>query len=172
MRWLLALLALCCAASVEARPRGAPNNVPQITCNIVTGVASVGGPCASPAATCNGDVQSITSVVTTTNGSKNLSTSTNVFAPGDVGKVVSIPGLGSSGINGNWNTIATYSSPTSVVLTNTVQVNINSSLTFGIGTDDALAFSAFNTWAQANQGASNQVVLTIPNGSICWIGTS
>ncbi len=61
---------------------------PQITCNIVTGVASVGGPCTS-GTTCNG--------------------------------------------SGN----------------------------------DAPAFWAFRTWALANQGSSNQVVLTVPNGSDC-----
>jgi len=61
---------------------------PQITCNLVTGVASVGGPCTATT-TCN-------------------------------------------------NT-----------------------------GDDAPAFKAFNTWARANQGSTNQVVLTIPNGSNC-----
>lgn len=61
---------------------------PQITCNLVTGVASVGGPCTATT-TCN-------------------------------------------------NT-----------------------------GDDAPAFKAFNTWARANQGVSNQVVLTIPTGKTC-----
>lgn len=61
---------------------------PQIACNLVTGVASVGGPCTSTTA-CNG-----------------------------------------SG-------------------------------------DDAPAFKAANTWGRANQGSSNQVVLTIPTGSNC-----
>ena len=37
--------------------------------------------------------------------------------------------------------------------------------------DDAPAFKAFNTWARANQG-SNQVVLTIPNGSNCVFNSS
>jgi hypothetical protein len=64
------------------------SSTPQITCNLVTGVASIGGPCTSTT-TCNG-----------------------------------------SG-------------------------------------DDAPAFLAFNTWARANQGSNNQVVLTLPNGSNC-----
>lgn len=38
--------------------------------------------------------------------------------------------------------------------------------------DDAIAFKAFNTWARANQGASNQVVLTIPTGKTCIFNTS
>lgn len=67
---------------------------PQITCNIITGVASVNSPCVSPAATCNGSA------------------------------------------------------------------------------DDAAAFMAFNTWARANQGATNQVVLTIPSGKICFWNSS
>jgi len=67
---------------------------PQITCDITTGVASAGGPCASPAATCNGSA------------------------------------------------------------------------------DDAVAFKAFNTWALANQGALNQIVLTIPTGKNCIFNTS
>src|SRR5437899_2314341 len=66
---------------------------PQITCNLVTGVASVGGPCTS-GATCNGSA------------------------------------------------------------------------------DTAPAFWAFHTWALANQGSSNQVVLTIPNGSDCLFNTN
>lgn len=88
MRKLVAIAALiaCIAMSAEARfPRGTP--VTQITCNLVTGVASAGGPCTATT-TCN-------------------------------------------------NT-----------------------------GDDAPAFKAFNTWARANQGSS-QIVLTIPNGSVC-----
>lgn len=39
-------------------------------------------------------------------------------------------------------------------------------------TDTAPAFKTFNTWARANQGSSNQVVLTIPNGSDCLFNTN
>lgn len=39
-------------------------------------------------------------------------------------------------------------------------------------TDTAPAFKAFNTWALANQGSANQVVLTIPSGSTCYFGSS
>jgi len=38
--------------------------------------------------------------------------------------------------------------------------------------DAAPAFWAFRTWAIANQGSSNQVVLTIPNGSDCLFSTN
>jgi len=92
MRWLLALISIFIATNAEARfPRG--TIIPQITCNLVTGVASVGGPCTATTA-CNGV------------------------------------------------------------------------------SDDAPAFKAFNTWALANQGSTNQVVLTIPSGSTCFFSTS
>lgn len=39
-------------------------------------------------------------------------------------------------------------------------------------TDTAPVFKTFNTWARANQGAGNQVVLTVPNGATCFFGTS
>lgn len=83
-----ALFALAGAAQAAFGIFQTYSGPPQIACNLVTGVASVGGPCTSTT-TCNG-----------------------------------------SG-------------------------------------DDAPAFKAFNTWARANQGSSNQVVLTIPNGSNC-----
>lgn len=38
--------------------------------------------------------------------------------------------------------------------------------------DTAPNFKTFNTWARANQGSSNQVVLTVPNGASCFFGTS
>lgn len=85
MRWVLVLL--CFMSNAEARSIHG-TAVPQITCNLVTGVASVGGPCTSTT-TCN-------------------------------------------------NT-----------------------------GDDAPAFKAANTWARANQGSLNQVVLTAPSGSVC-----
>lgn len=93
MRWLLVALLALIAVSAEARfPRGTPV-ANQITCNLVTGVASVGGPCTS-GATCNGSA------------------------------------------------------------------------------DTAPAFWAFRTWALANQGANNQVILTIPAGSDCAFQTN
>lgn len=92
MRLLILILALI-AGSAEARfPRGTPLTN-QITCDLVTGVASVGGPCTS-GATCDGSA------------------------------------------------------------------------------DTAPAFWAFRTWALANQGSSNQVVLYIPSGSDCVFNTN
>jgi len=92
MKWLLVLIAVCFTFSAEARFIHG-QVTPQITCNLVTGVASVGGPCTS-GATCNGVA------------------------------------------------------------------------------DTAPAFWAFRTWALANQGSTNQVVLTIPNGSDCLFSTN
>jgi len=93
MRPLLALILTLFVGAAEARfPRGKPL-ANQITCNLVTGVASVGGPCTS-GATCDGVA------------------------------------------------------------------------------DTAPAFWAFRTWALANQGSSNQVILTIPNGSDCLFSTN
>lgn len=91
---IAALIGMICSADAAyfQAQTYLPPSIPQIACNLVTGVASVGGPCTSTT-TCNG-----------------------------------------SG-------------------------------------DDAPAFKAFNTWARTNQG-SNQVVLTIPNGSNCIFNSS
>lgn len=95
MRWLFAFVLLAISASADAaywqgQTYAGP---PQITCNLVTGVASVGGPCTATTL-CNGSA------------------------------------------------------------------------------DDAPAFKAFNTWAVANQGSSNQVVLTIPTGATCFFNSN
>lgn len=145
--------------------------VPQITCNIVTGVGSVNSPCVSPAATCGG-LQEVTKVVSITSAANVLTTSTSTFAPGDVGKYINVPGAGSGGGN-LLTTISGYTSATQVALTANASTTLTSSsklLTFGI--DDAAAFRAFNTWARANQGANNQVVLTVPNGAVCYFASN
>jgi hypothetical protein len=145
--------------------------IPQITCNIATGSASVGSPCASPAATCNGDVQTLTRTITTVVFSKILTATTNTFLPGDAGKAMVIPGIGSAG-TGDYNVISTVDSPTQVTMVNNyldAVTTTSKALTFG--SSDSAAFLAFNTWAVANQG-TNQVVLTVPNGSNCWFGTT
>ena len=147
--------------------------LPQVTCNIVTGTASVGGPCASPAAVCNGDVQTLTRTVTTNSGSKILTTSAGSFtAVVDVGKTIIVPGWNNAA-TGNYNVISTVDSPTQVTLVNNALTNlaaVSRDITFG--TSDSAAFAAFNTWALANQGSTNQVVLTVPGGSNCWFGTN
>lgn len=98
MKWL-AGIALAAILLLPVQNQAAFNKfqlgyspTPQITCNLVTGVASVAGPCTS-GATCDGVA------------------------------------------------------------------------------DTAPAFKAFNTWANTNQG-SNQVVLTVPNGSTCFFSSS
>lgn len=189
---IVALVALLCSASAQAHVLAvpfpeigslrdahkaafaifqtyAPPSNPQITCNLITGVASVGGPC-TPTTTCNGDVQTVTRTATITNGvggNRYLSVTTNAFAPGDVGKVIRIPGanvpIGA--------TIATYTDAQNVVLSASANLFGPTSVAITYGTDDAPAFAAFNSWARANQGANNQVVLSIPNGSNCWFGS-
>lgn len=177
LKAVLALAAILIAVGAEARfPRGTPASVPQITCNIVTGAATgASSPCVSPAATCNG-LQEVSKVVSITNGANVLTTSTSTFVPGDVGKYINVPEAGGSNGSGGWNplltTISGYTSATQVTLAANAQHSLSSAtelLTFGI--DDAAAFRAFNTWARANQG-SNQVVLTVPNGSVCYFGSS
>lgn len=137
-------------------------NRPQIFYDIVTD----GG------ATCNGDVQVVTRLVSIARGQRVLVVDQDTFAPGDVGKSISLSGVGPGGNTSFNSTIALYTSPTQVVLAANAQfTRIGYSLTFGFGTDDAGSFKSFNTWALANQGVNNQIVLTIPNGAICWFGT-
>jgi hypothetical protein len=133
---------------------------PQIFYNIVTD----GG------AACNGDVLTVTRTASITTGTKNLSVTVDTFASGDVGKNITINGAGNSG-GRYFGTISTFTDAQNVVLstnaTTTLSV-VSTSISYGIS--DNAAFDTFNNWARANQGAANQVVLTIPNGSSCWFG--
>lgn len=176
-RFVLAFVALLIASSAYAafwQGQTALTAVPQITCNIVTGVASVGGPCASPAASCVGDeatvTRNVTMVTTPSPANKNLNVSVNTFAPSDVGKLIKVPGA-SGGAGTLQTTIAAYVDPQNVTLTSQAFTGLTGASTaITYGHDDAPAFAAFNTWARANQGSS-QVVLTVPNGSNCWFGS-
>jgi hypothetical protein len=133
----------------------------QVNYNIVTDAG----------AACNGDVQTLTRTVSITSGTKNLSATASTWSSGDVGKTIWVPGttFGSS----SYTTIATFTNSQNVVLTDNASTTISAvSTAVTFGTDDAAKFVTFNTWAKANQGTANQVVLTIPSGSSCWFGTS
>lgn len=159
----IALVFLISAIScAEARfPRGAPA-VPQITYNIVTD----GG------ATCNGDAQAVTRTLSITNGTNILTATASTWASGDVGKSIVIPNAGPGGNTQLITTITQFDSATQIRLGSNAQATLSSvSTLFGWGTDDAVNFKTFNTWAVANQG-NNQVVLRIPDGASCWFGSS
>lgn len=147
---------------------------PQITCNMVTGVASVGGPCVTTPLTCNGDVQSVTRVVTIPNtpspANRNLNVTVDTFAPGDIGKTIRIPGAGGAG-SMLIVLISAFVDPQNVTLASQAFTSLSAvSTDLEFGMDDAPAFRDFNVWALANQGAS-QVVQTLPTGGNCWFGT-
>lgn len=184
-KWLLALVGLLLSANAQAHVLPVPfaevgslrdahkaafsivqtalSSTPQIFYNIITD----GG------ATCNDNHQTVTRTISITSGTKVLTTGgVSTFTnPTDVGKVILVPGMDSAG-TGGYNVIASVDSPTQVTLQNNSTVTISAvSTTFTFGTSDSAAFKAFNTWALANQG-SNQVVLTIPAGSVCWFGST
>jgi hypothetical protein len=165
MRVLLALILALFATVADARPRGAPLSN-QISYNIV----SDGG------AQCSG-LQEVTRTVSINSGTAVLTTSTNTFVPGDAGSRINIPGAGVSGGN-LLATILASPAPTATQVTlsanaSTTLAAVSKLVTFGV--DDSAAFATFNTWARANQGASppyKQVLLTVPNGSVCYFGRS
>lgn len=139
---------------------------PQIFYNIV----SDGG------AACNGDKQTVTLTVSTPPPfSPNLTVFSNQFTGGDVGKAIKVPGAGNGGgdFTGVIQSVGAWNGTSQVVVMTsnfgTQLTSASKSVTYG--TNDASAFATFNTWARANQGSSNQVVLTIPNGSNCWFGS-
>lgn len=79
------------------------------------------------------DNQTVTTNVTTTNGGYNLTTSTSIFAPGDVGKVIIIGGAGVSG-GDNVTFITAYNSATSVDVFeahNTTQAAVSKTVQWG-----------------------------------------
>lgn len=171
MKWKYRLAALlvaflpsaCYAAFAIFQTYAGP---PQIFYNIITD----GG------ASCPGDKQVVTRDLTTVNGSPTVSVSVDTFVGGDVGKLIILPGAGFGG-NTRVTTISTVSAFAAGKQDITVAVAPQNTLTgvstqITYGTDDAPKFVTFNTWARANQGASNQVVLTIPAGANCWFGTS
>lgn len=151
------------ASVVPPDPPPAPTS-PQIAYNIKTD----GG------AACNGDKQTLTRTLSITNGAAVLTASTSTFSPSDAGKTIRIPGANAFGDGVLVATILASPTPTAtqVTLSGNASATLSAvSTTFTYGSDDAPAFVAFNTWARANQGSSNQVVLTIPQYSTCWFGT-
>lgn len=168
-RILLALIAipLLATATYAAFARfqlGYTN--PQIFYNIVTD----GG------ATCSGAGVQVTRDLTTVNGNPVISVSVDTFVGGDVGKLIILPGAGFGGSTRTTTitAVAAFAAGkqdvTVALAPQTTLTGVSTTITYGF--DDAPKFVTFNTWARANQGASNQVVLTIPNGSTCWFGTA
>lgn len=148
-----------------------PAVVPQLTCNLTTGVASANSPCVSPVAACNGDVQTVTRTISISSGTAILTATASTWASGDAGKTIRIAGAGFSG-GELITTILTFTSATQVTLASNASTTLSSvSTTFTFGTDDAPRFMAFNLWARTNQGA-NQVVLNGASGANCWFGTA
>lgn len=144
---------------------------PQITFNMLSPPGGV-----TPVATCNGDKQTVTLTVTTGMFSPTLRVFSNQFTGGDVGKAIIVPNAGNNPtlnwigkINAVGSFNGTYQDLTINSNAGTVLTSQSKAVTYG--SDDAPAFNAFNNWARANQGSNNQVVLTVPNGSVCWFGT-
>jgi hypothetical protein len=155
---------LLCTSCADARPRGAPEGMPQIAYNIV----SDGG------AACNGDVQTGSLTVTSTLNNSTFTISGATFGAGDINKTITITGAGSNSGKYTGKITGVSGSGPYTISTDT---NAGTSLagvsqTVYWGTNDATAFDTFNNWARANQGSIYQVVLTIPNGSNCWFGKS
>ena len=160
---LLSLPSVCFAAFAIFQTYVGPS---QILYNIVTD----GG------ATCNDNhvvvTRNVTMATSPSPDNKNLNVSVNTFSVGDVGKFIRVPGA--SGGGGTLETtITAFVDAQNVTLANqafTALTGVSTILTYG--SNDAPAFLAFNTWALANQGANNQVVLTIPSNSTCWFGNA
>lgn len=134
-------------------------STPQIFYNIVTdGGANCSGPATAVSRTF--DINHTTKVLTTT---------VDTFASGDVGKAIILPEAG-FGTETWTTTIASFSDARNVVLTATFKNVSGSTQTIVFGFDASPNFKTFNTWARANQGSNNQVVLTIPSGNHCWFG--
>ena len=156
---LLSLPGACYAAFAIFQTYAGP---PQIFYNIVT---DGGANCTS------GDGTLVNRVVTFAVGSPNVSVTVDTFLPGDVGKYIIIP---NANLGSNYRTIQTVTDPQNIVLNGNVFANVSgvaTNITYGF--DDTPAFMTnFRTWALANQGTNNQVVLTIPAGKACWFGSS
>ena len=134
---------------------------PQIFYNIV----SDGG------ANCSGPATAVSRTFDINHTTKVLTTTVDTFASGDVGKAIILPQAG-FGTETWTTTIASFTDARNVVLTATFKNVSGSTQTIAFGFDASPNFKTFNTWARANQGSSNQVVLAIPNGSHCWFGTT
>src|SRR4051812_23944525 len=115
MRVLLTSLLVLLASAAEARfPRGTPSGTPQIAYNILSPPGGV-----TPAATCNGNKQTVTVTISTPPPSSgNLTVFANQFtSPGDVGKAIKIPGVGNGGGDyiGTIKTVGTFNGTSQLV---------------------------------------------------------
>jgi len=154
---LLSLPSACYAAFAIFQTYSGP---PQIFYNIVTDAGAV----------CAGDQVQVNRVITFASGSPNVSVTVNTFSAGDVGKYIIIP---NANLGNNYRTIQTVTDPQHIILNGNVFATVSGVATdITYGHDDAPNFKTFNTWAVANQGTGNQVVLTIPNGKTCWFGSN
>lgn len=161
--WFFVSIALALVVSAaEAKPRGAPGPT-QIFYNIV----SDGG------ASCADNHVNFSATVNSTLASPTVTISGNTLNAGDINKTIRIPGSGGGGgVYVGTITNVTGSSPNTVTVSPVVNSTQSATQTVTYGTDDAPAFTTFNTWALANQGSDKQVVLTVPSGKTCWFGSS
>jgi hypothetical protein len=117
-----------------------------------------------------GDAQKTTTNVTVVSGSPTLTVGSSIFAPGDVGKAITIWNalFVVGGLASFQTTIAGYTSATQVTMGNNSTANITASSSFiSWGTDNTLAFtgpSGFRAWAQTQTNPADPPVLEIPDG--------
>lgn len=130
-------------------------------------------------AQCSG-LQEVTKVVSISSGTNSLTVTTNTFTSSDVGKYINIQGAGNAAFGTNAplltriTGVGTFSGTQTITLAAKAQTSLSSATKLiRYGFDDAWAFRDFNKWARANQGnPANQVVLTVPNGALCWFATA
>lgn len=113
-----------------------------------------------------GDGQKVTATISISSGTKNLSSTTNLWSSGDVGKSIAVGGAGTAG-GFLGSTIATFTDSQHIVISNNAITTVTSaSKTLEWGTDDSSAFSTFNTAFQGQSG----IILTIPTGRYIFGG--
>ncbi|HEY5797655.1 MAG TPA: hypothetical protein VIU82_21845 [Bosea sp. (in: a-proteobacteria)] len=124
----------------------------------------------------NGDGIFVTGPVTTASGSASLTASATSFAPADVGKVITVPGVGPSGADLT-TTIAAVINAGSITLGTTASLSATVSRELFYGTNNSAAFqAAFD--ATPEQGSivipsGNYHLLTAvsqPSKRVRWIG--
>ena len=116
-----------------------------------------------------GDGVRTTATVSITSGAAVLTSSTDLWTAGDVGKVIAVSGAGSgspAGVLGS--TIQSFTNARSITLSSNASTTLsNSSQLLEWGTSDTTAFDAFNaealTWLSTHP--DDDIVLTIPAGT-------
>lgn len=120
-----------------------------------------------------GDGQVTTATLTISSGSKNLSSSTNLWSSGDVGKRIAIAGAGVTNDPANplstlLSTISTFTDAQHVVIADNAVTSLSGvSKLVEWGTNDSAAFTNFKNDFQGQTG----VQLDIPAGRYCFAGT-